>query len=196
MPTVYMNDPALIAGYDRTWLELVAAVASRRHPFHVCTLATVDIHGLPQARTMVLRGADRDARFLQFNSDVRSPKIAEMREKPAACAVFYGEAEKIQVRAWGIVSLHCNDPVSATVWQTMQPISRENYRSPFAPGSGRAAEGTESVLLSPADAYENLAVCRLRLSALEWLSLSRGGHDRARHEFAEDGSVSARWLNP
>lgn len=186
----------LTDGYNRVWQELAVAVKNRRHGFRAFTLATVDAQGFPQARTMVLRGANPESRTIRFHCDARSPKTSELRENPAACAVFYGTDEKLQVRAYGAVTIHRNDSVSEEAWSEMQPMSRDAYRTPFAPGSRRVEEDRDRESLPPPDAYKNLVVCNLTVSRLEWLSLSSEGHERVRHDLASDGGLSSHWIHP
>lgn len=182
--------------YEHIWHELCAAAAARRHGFHTFTLATVDKQGCPQARTMVLQGADPVRRSLRFHCDARSPKVAELRGNTPICALFYGAKEKLQVRAYGSVALHHDDAVSEAIWNAMQPMSREVYRTPFAPTIAFLATEKATEPLPLPDAYHNLVVCELRLSSLEWLSLSSEGHERTRHDFHPDGTTTQRHLHP
>lgn len=188
-----MDDAQFNLGYQIVWDEIAAAAINRRHSFRTFTLATVDGDGCPQARTLVLRGADPERRTIRFHADARSPKVAGLRANPAACALFYGSAEKLQVRAHGTVTIHRSDAVSAEAWREMQPMSRDVYRAPLTPGSETDA-ATKSLPLP--EAFDNLAVCELTLSSLEWLSLSSEGHIRVRHEFHPDGTITAHRLQP
>ena len=185
----------VIAGYERVWRELVAGVVNRRHGFRTFTLATVGADGLPSARTMVLREADEKSRLLRFHLDARSPKFAELKARPPVCALFYGEEERLQVRVSGTATLDCGSGECRAVWNALPPMSREAYRTPFAPTAPRAAEVTAEPL-SIADAFANFAVCRITVRTLEWLSLSSAGHRRVRHGFGENGAVETHMLHP
>ncbi|MBC8136515.1 MAG: pyridoxamine 5'-phosphate oxidase family protein [Fibrella sp.] len=191
-----MYESNVAEGYARIWEEMAVAVKNRRHGFHTFTLATIDADGLPQARTMVLRGTDPERRTIQFNCDARSSKVPELRENPTACAVLYSVEEKLQVRASGTVTIHHHDAVTEETWREMQPMSRDSYRTPFAPGSKRREEDRDRATLPLSDAHENLVVCDLTVSILEWLSLSSDGHERARCEWKSDGTLLSRWLHP
>lgn len=191
-----MDAPPLIDGYNRVWQELSTAVHNRQHAFHTFTLATVDEQGFPQARTMVLRGIDREGKTIQFNGDARSPKVSELCENPTVCVLFYGAKEKLQIRACGTVTIHCNDVVSEEAWSKMQRMSRDCYRTPFAPSSEYTNSDTDTELLSVSEGYSNLVVCNLTLSSLEWVSLSSEGHQRVRHDFVSDSEVVTKHLHP
>lgn len=191
-----MDASPLIDGYDRVWQELSSAVHNRRHSFHTFTLATIDEQGFPQARTMVLRRIDREGKIIQFNCDARSPKVSELSETPTVCVLFYGAKEKLQVRACGAVTIYCNDAISEETWGKMQPMSRDCYRTPFAPSSEYTDSTTNIELLSVSEGYSNFVVCNLTLSSLEWLSLSSEGHQRVRHDFVKDGLVVSTNLHP
>lgn len=64
-------------------------------------LASVDSHGKPHARILLLRGVDM--RGLLFFSNYRSAKGMELNANPYAAAVFYWPALRRQLRLEGVV---------------------------------------------------------------------------------------------
>ncbi|MBC8143526.1 MAG: pyridoxamine 5'-phosphate oxidase family protein [Armatimonadetes bacterium] len=184
------------AEYERAWRELAEGVVNRKHGFHTFTLATVGADGFPTARTVVLREADAATRILRFHGDARSPKFDELRGRPQVCALFYGETERFQVRVSGTATVHHGDDLCRTIWDAMQPISRETYRTPFAPTSPREESDSDAALLALPDAFQHFAVCRIAVTTLEWLALSRGINPRARHDFDTDGAMRTHFLHP
>ena len=66
------------------------------------TLATATKHGIPSARTVLLRG--RDERGFVFYTDYGSQKGRELAENPNAALVFYWRELDRQVRITGRVS--------------------------------------------------------------------------------------------
>jgi pyridoxamine 5'-phosphate oxidase len=190
-----MADDNLEIGLEAAWDALAEGVRNRRHGFHAFTLATVTPDGLADARTMILRGAERGERTLRFNLDARSPKAGQVKANPRVCCVFYAREEKLQVRAWGTLTLHLRDETTRAAWERLLPLSRETYRTPAGPGEDvDPAEVRAPLPLE--DAYQNFVVCRVSLHALEWVRLAYGGNRRARYEWADDGSLTARWLAP
>ena len=66
------------------WLRLVRGVHDRRAPARHPTLATVTPAGRPQARTVVLRSADKPAGTLDIHTDLRSAKVRDLQTTPFA----------------------------------------------------------------------------------------------------------------
>ena len=77
-PDKQRRGPPLLSCYDSledscayAWLMLSRGVKDARAPFHTPTVATVDAHGQPHMRTIVLRSCDPEARRLRFHTDTR-----------------------------------------------------------------------------------------------------------------------------
>jgi pyridoxamine 5'-phosphate oxidase len=86
------------------WLE--NATASEPRDPTAMTLATVDADGLPNARMVLLKGADE--RGFVFYTNMDSQKGRELAAHPAAALVFHWKSTNRQVRVRGPV-----EPVSA-----------------------------------------------------------------------------------
>jgi pyridoxamine 5'-phosphate oxidase len=84
----------------RLWLE-EAAAAEVNDP-EAMVLATVDEGGLPDARTLLCKGAD--ARGLVFYGNVESAKGRELAVHPKAAALFHWKSLRRQTRFRGPVS--------------------------------------------------------------------------------------------
>ena len=84
----------------RLWLE-EAASAEINDP-EAMALATVDDNGLPDARTLLCKGAD--ARGLVFYGNVESAKGRELAGHPKAAALFHWKSLRRQARFRGPVS--------------------------------------------------------------------------------------------
>ncbi|MFI0241499.1 pyridoxal 5'-phosphate synthase [Streptomyces sp. NPDC016845] len=96
-------DPAAAPG---TPLQLfaewfAAAVAAGQTEPHTPTLATTDTHGDPDARTVMLHGAD--ARTLHFASHDTSAKGRQLAAHPYAALHFYWPVQGRQIRLRGPV---------------------------------------------------------------------------------------------
>jgi pyridoxamine 5'-phosphate oxidase len=81
------------------WLEN-AATSEPRDPTAM-TLATVDTDGLPNARMVLLKGADE--RGFVFYTNMDSQKGRELSAHPAAALVFHWKSTNRQVRVRGPV---------------------------------------------------------------------------------------------
>ena len=116
------------------WALLARGVKDRRSPFHTPGLATVSPEGLPEIRTVVLRGCDPQTRNLRFHTDTRSAKIADMQKQPQAALHFYDPGAKIQLRVRARLELLTGE-AHASAWDNTRPMSRECYQVTQAPGS-------------------------------------------------------------
>ncbi len=81
------------------WLE--AASADEPRDPTAMTLATVDADGLPDARMVLLKGAD--AAGFVFYTNTESQKGRELAANPAAALVFHWKSSNRQVRVRGRV---------------------------------------------------------------------------------------------
>ena len=80
------------------WERLQEAVTSRESAWRTPVLASVDSHGMPQARTVVLREVDPVAQRLVIYTDHRSPKAVAFADRPEAVLVFWSKALGWQLR--------------------------------------------------------------------------------------------------
>lgn len=167
-----------------SWLagELAAAAGSARHGLHLLTAATVGTDGFPAARTVVLRHADPIHREIRFHSDVRSSKVASLRQRPAIMLHWYDPALRIQVGIAAVAAVHHADAVAAEAWAAAQAMSRACYTADHAPGTPLAAFPVAPAAPAAGDpkGFDHFAVIVCRFDAVELLSLHASGHQRVR----------------
>ncbi|MCU0927314.1 MAG: pyridoxamine 5'-phosphate oxidase family protein [Hydrogenophaga sp.] len=171
---------------QRIWAELLRATVDRHHEWRTPVLATTSAPGVPQARTVVLRGVDAQAAQLVVYTDRRSPKVAELQASPAAAMVFWSQRLKWQLRASVRAEVHTQGALVDAAWARVgQSAAAGDYLAPQAPGSpleAATATGSEQ---------HHLAVITAQVEELDWLALSREGHQRARVLGSE-----VQWLVP
>ena len=184
------------------WTLLVRGGADRRSPLHTPAVCSVDEAGLPQARVMVLRKADRAAGTLRFHTDARSPKVAQLDGRPVAVLAYHGP-EQVQLRISGIARIGRNTKEADEIWAQSTLFARRCYLAEQAPGtnlpgpaSGLPAwiEGQQPTNEQIVPARENFAVLWVGATAIDWLHLANSGHRRAVFR-AEDGWAGA-WVAP
>lgn len=172
------------------WSMLADGAARGRAPFHTPVLASAG----PDARTVVLRVADRATRTVVCHTDQRSPKVAALAKHDAVVWVFYDPDAKVQVRLRGQVTLHHGDEIAAARWDASRPGSRRCYQNPLAPGAD--VDMPESALPDPErDGYLNFTVVRCTVDVMDWLYLHALGHRRARFTW-HDGDWRGTWIAP
>ncbi|MEM8757937.1 MAG: pyridoxamine 5'-phosphate oxidase family protein [Planctomycetota bacterium] len=202
-----LRTPDTLGGViEAVWTLLGRGAADRRHGFHLPVLATTDEHGRPEARTVVLRGADRRLGEIRCHTDARSPKAAHLESRPVAAWCFYDKGQRVQVRASGPITLltpgSSND--AAETWDRAGVGSKRCYLAPHAP-SRPAAEPSPNLpgfalanRLTPDEVEPgraNFMVLVCRVERLEWLALRHDGHRRA--AFTRDATGwTETWIEP
>lgn len=193
VPDHYENLDAVL---HTAWLMLVDGATDRRAVAHTPTVVTISKDGRPRARTVVLRGCERETYRLRFHTDQRSPKIAELRNDPRAMLHVYDPGAKVQLQLDCRAELHIADGVAAAAWEAAQPMSRICYQVAAVPGTEIE---TPALAQFDPDATngggDNFMAVTLNVEAIEWLFLDARGHRRARFTRAGDG-WNGSWLVP
>jgi 3-hydroxyisobutyrate dehydrogenase len=187
--------------WEDAWSRLEAAVRQRLHPYRTCVVATAGDDGV-DARTVVLRGADRATGTLRFHTDRRSAKLAHLLHDRRVALVFYGDG--VQVRARGIATVHAEDAAADAAWAATPAMSRRCYLTAAAPGtpSGSPTSGLppELAMQRPPLALtgrgrDAFAVVAVRVQSIDWLHLAARGQRRAGFS-REGGSWMGTWMVP
>ena len=179
------------------WRLLGEGVVQSDSAFHQPIVATTALDGSADARVMVLRQVDVDARWLQFHSDLRAGKVHELRHDDRAMVVAYDARAKVQLRVSGCFAVHHDDTVATAAWEATRRFSRQCYRIAQQPGSV-LAHPREADFQPDADAdcgREHFAVLRLAVTRIEWLYLAAGGHRRAAFD-CQGENWQLHWLTP
>ena len=180
---------------DGIWQRLAKAANDPADPWRLPTLATQGLNG-PSARTMVMRSADSSERLLTAQTDIRSIKISGFRKDPRVAWLFFDPAKQEQVRATGRAIIHHDDDITRRAWPSVPEANQYNYATGHAPGAsiddpaqGQATSG------DLAKAYDNFAVIRCEITAIDWLQLGTTAHRRA--QFSWNGTDwLATWAVP
>ena len=186
----------------KLWNLLTGAVKDRssefRTPVFICGNEK-DLDG----RIVVLRKADQKNNFIQFHSDIRSPKIEKIKKNPNCSMLFYGKKEKIQLRLKIECEVNFNNEITKKSWEKTGHVSRKCYLVNNGPGT--VSEKPTSGLNGKFDnfdftkeeseeGYKNFSVIRCKIKSIEWLYLAAKGHRRAL--ISLEGSKKFTWLVP
>jgi hypothetical protein len=159
------------------------------HPFHTMTLATVGINGLPEARTVVMRGFDPDAKEIRFHTDARSPKVAELRAAPAVTLLFYDPHVRLQVRIPAVAVLHHEDNTATAAWGSCAETSRTPYAAHDPPGRILKLDADVPTPIIPsvddALALSRFVLVACRFSTMDVLELCSTGHRRVAFNWSD-----------
>ena len=196
----YYENPLEIE--NKLWSLLVEAVKNRESEFRTPVFICGNKNDL-DGRVIVLRKADKENRFLQFHSDIRSSKIKKIKENSNCSILFYGKKDKIQLRLKVIAEINFKNNITKESWEKTGHISRKCYLVTNGPGS--VSEKPTSGLDSKFDkfdftkeqseeGYKNFCVIKCKIKTIEWLYLAAKGHRRALINF--EASKKFTWLVP
>ncbi len=171
---------------DQVWKRLVQAGDDPSHAMRVVVLATLGGGGSPEARLMVIRGADRQLGKLWFYTDLRSPKVEQLRTCPDACAVAWDTACGVQLRIRGTATVDSSSPLADDHWRQASLGLQMLLRSPEDPG--RPLKWPDPRLMGMKTALDaddestarrNFAVIEIKISSIEWHQVCDNDQRRA-----------------
>lgn len=184
-----MSDPSDLAAFlAHAWQHLSRGVADRRAPARYPTFATVGPDGIPQARTVALRGASPSAGTLEVHTDIVTDKVIALRRNPVAALHVWIPRSDLQIRVTAQVEILTGDVVQGQ-WDQIPAASRVSYGTLPDPGT-------------PIDhvyAYEKPAE-RARFAVLACtvmsLDLVHLGAQHRRAGYSREDEFTGKWLAP
>jgi hypothetical protein len=182
--TARLDDLAVIE--SALWHELTQAVQQRGHAWRHAVLATRN-GDEADARTVVLREVDAEARTLTFYTDARSAKVAQAVAHPQGRLVLWSAALGWQLRLRVRLDVETSGLTVSSRWaQVKLTPSAQDYLSPLPPGSrlGRAA-------LPERASRDHFALMTAQVLSADWLELHAEGHRRACFD-----TTGPHWLAP
>lgn len=186
-----MNAPwdDLAASHEAVWQRLARALADRKAAFRTPVLATVGTAGGAEARTVVLRGVDRDAAHVEVYTDRRTPKVAELAAQPRATLLFWDARARLQVRL-RVDGMVLDDDLAASRWDALPSVARRDYAALATPSAYLAGDDLRT---AEPDA-RHFAVLRFTVHEIETLHLGADAHRRALFRRAD--GWTGQWLQP
>jgi hypothetical protein len=172
------------------WQELRRATHDRHHEWRTLVLATVDVDddgvARPDARTVVLREVDINARELVIYSDSRAAKARQLSIRDVAMLVLWSKRLGWQVRCRAHCIFEVDGLSVSSRWQRVRlSPSSQDYLSALPPGT--PLEAAPPALQE----RESFASLTARIDRIDWLELHREGHRRAVF-----GESEAHWVQP
>jgi len=130
-----MADPNdLTALLDEAWRHITRGVADSRAPARYPTFVTVSPQGVPEARTVALRGASRAQGTLEVHTDIATAKVTALRASPVAAFHIWVPRADLQIRATAQVEILTGAQIDAQ-WERVPPASRVSYGTMPMPGT-------------------------------------------------------------
>jgi len=184
-------DAALATLDAAVWQRLEQAAARHDTALRSAVLATSGAEGA-EARTVVLRAADRGSRALLCYSDARAAKLLAIATDPRVTWLFYDAARREQLRLTAQADIHQGDALAQAHWQALPTLARGEYAAIAVPGMPLSADAPQRDL---AAAAAHFAVIACRVQALDYLQLDRAGHRRAICRYGASGQLlTAAWV--
>ncbi len=167
------------------WQELAQATHDKQHEWHTPVLATTD-GTAADARTVVLREVDFEARQLVCFSDSRAPKLAQLRPHPQGTLVMWSRRLSWQLRAHVRFEIETDGLAASSRWAQLKfSPAAQDYLATMSPGAPLG------VAVATRGEREHFAVITASVLSIDWLELHPEGHRRA---IFRDGA--ARWIQP
>jgi pyridoxine/pyridoxamine 5'-phosphate oxidase len=195
---------------DHVWATITGGAGNPERPFYTPTFVTrrrplAEEDGHPNARTVVLRAADREARALLFHSDRRARKIDEIRADDRVAFHHWDAGAREQLRLKGRAAVHTSSEVAERLWADATPRQRMLYVKDTPPGTRVEAprsglpdaveDADELAADDVAAGRAHFAAVRTVVSEITWLTLGEEGHARARFTWTGEAWEGA-WVIP
>lgn len=185
-----------------SWNHLFRAAYTRKGDFQKGIIATVNGGQQASVRIVILREASAQNRQLLFFTDIRSPKVQEMKLHPDVSWLFWDDSRKLQIRMRGKVAFHTQDEHSRKLWDKLPTAARKSYAT-VSPPSSTIEEDTENLPqgwnnFSEEQAeqfYPNFLLVVTTIEQIQCLHLHPQGHQHARFDWEED-QWKGSWLVP
>jgi hypothetical protein len=190
----------LADAYAAVWENLLGGTASGRVPFKIMQAATIGLDGAPAVRSIVLRRVSEADNVITFHTDMRSPKIAELKNDRRIALVGVDPDRNVQIRIQGEARIVREWQARKAAWESSRAQSLIVYQTTLPPGTPVdrpiAAAAQNPDVLQAFDGFENFCVVEVRPSMIDWLDLSSADvSERARFVWVLD-VWEGRWIAP
>lgn len=168
---------------DQAWDHIVA-----RNEARIWSLATQGTDDWPTVRSVVLRSADRVAGTLEFHTDLRSPKVADVQANPRAAILCWLPEAALQIRMQVNVRVDAGVDVQSK-WDMVPIHARKAYG--IMPASGTPI-AMDRAYVTPADRAQ-FAVLTCTALHIDLLSL---GETHLRATYSRQSDWAGQWVAP
>ena len=186
---------------NKIWSMLDNAVKDRNSQFRIPVFICGNQDDF-DGRIVVLRKSDQSNNLIQYHSDIRSNKIAKLKNNRNASMLFYDKEEKIQIRLKVECTVNHGNEITKKSWLKTGHMSRKCYLVNNGPGtessfptSGLKPEldNFDFTMKQSEEGYKNFTVIQCKIKSIEWLYLAAKGHRRARFDLENN---KEHWLVP
>ena len=184
--------------------NLAKGVKDRKHTFHTPIFSNINNENTVESRVVVLRQFDSHNMVLNFHTDVRSPKVNNLKKKNHSLFVFYDHELKLQLRIKTVSTINNQNKITNEMWGKTKLSSRKCYLTEKAPSSftdfpedgiDESLRGKEPSLEESEKGYKNFTVVQNQIQEIDWLYLAASGHRRLKITMKET-IPSYQWIIP
>jgi pyridoxamine 5'-phosphate oxidase len=186
---------------NKIWSMLDNAIKDRSSPFRIPVFICGNQDDF-DGRIVVLRKSNQSNNLVQYHSDIRSNKIAKLKNNKNASMLFYDKEEKIQVRLKVECTINHDNDITKESWLKTGHMSRKCYLVDNGPGTESSSptsglkpelDNFEFTMEQSEEGYKNFTVIQCKIKSIEWLYLAAKGHRRARFDLENN---KEHWLVP
>lgn len=180
------------------WKELERAAVDKRHPMRFVVvstcktikqpLATSMHHHTPEQRIVVLRKVVSKKRQLFMFSDVRTPKIQQLRANNELSWLFYHPKQLLQIRVYSKAIIHHKNDLSEQYKSRVSINTLKDYTASTPPGLPLLNPNSPQFDTTSFD--DNFCVVVGNVYAVDYLQLNRQQDKRAIFRY---NNVSKSW---
>ena len=120
--------------FEQISAEWKSSYKNRFHPYKYITLSTIDAHGFPRSRTVVVREIHDNNDVIIF-TDARSAKVDQLRKNSKACILAYNHKKLEQLRWDGLLTVIQDKEEIKRLFQKEGQKALKDYTTISAPGS-------------------------------------------------------------
>ena len=190
--------------YGDIIILLDKGVKERKHPFHTPVFSNNTNGSFVDSRVVVLRKFDKNNLILNFHTDLRSPKVSELKKNNNSSLLFYDSEIKIQLRIKTRSKINYQNKITRDAWEITNLSSRKCYLTQVSPSSKSSTptdgipahlKGVDPSQIESEIGYNNFVVIQNQILNIDWLYLSSKGHRRLKIIF-DEYSPNFEWLIP
>ncbi len=184
--------------------NLSRGVKDRKHNFHTPVFSNINDKNAIESRVVVLRQFDSKNMVLNFHTDFRSPKVADLKINQNSSFVFYDEKLKIQLRIKTNSMINNQNPITKEIWSKTKLYSRKCYLTEKAPSSitsipedgiHKSLQGKEPSVEESEKGFKHFTVVQNKIEEIDWLFLEASGHRRLKITI-NNNIENFEWLIP
>ena len=186
--------------WDSIVQQFTRAINDRKHPFRLPILGTTG-EATPNMRIVVLRKFQKEPFIITAYTDVRSQKVAEIKQNPNVSWLFWNGRHQVQIRASGDIQIEHQTARTQQIWDNMHFRAKATYLALTPPSSNSNIPTNglpEDFSEATAKEYssDNFCILHSNINYIEWLKLDKLEHRRASFTLDRQNQWRGTWLIP